>query len=446
MFELTLGGWIILLLTCIFGFYMAWTIGANDVANSMGTVFGSKTLSIKRVILIAVTFEFLGAFLLGSHVTKTLKSGIVDPTPFQDPGMFNGNGEFIFIAGMLSVLLAAALWVTLATYKSLPISTSQSIVGAVAGFGVVSIIMGDIGGGSLHIYSLAEISVGWILSPVLGGIISFLIFFFIRKIIFESKDPVKRTDRSIILFTFTVIFILVMAGLSGGLKNLRSGLEGIIPGYILYQLMDDMLHKVLLITLISLFITTIYARFFRKRVKKKKLKGIERVESMFGGLLVLTACYVAFAHGANDVANAIGPVAAIAQILVNGTISDTVSIPVWILALGGLGIVVGVSTWGYRVMETIGKKITKITPSRGFSASFGAASSVLVCSLFGIPVSTSQIIVGAVIGVGLGGGINAIDLRVIRNIIVSWVFTIPISAVTTGIIYLVFRAITIQLM
>ncbi len=440
MLGLSLGSLAVLFITIVFGFYMAWTIGANDVANSMGTVFGSRTMSLKKIILIAVIFEFLGAFLVGAHVTKTLKSGIVDPAPFQ------GQTD-LFIAGMLAVLLAASLWVTLATYKSLPISTSQSIVGSVAGFGALSIILGDIPSSSLNLQTIIKISLGWVLSPIFGGILSFFIFFSIKKTIFESKKLERRAESVNNFFIFLVIFILLLAGLSGGLKNLRTVMEGILPGTILDMVFDIFWLKVIFIMTLSLFITIIF-HLMKNRKMTEKRKGqnpLERVESMFGGLLVLTACYVAFSHGANDVANAIGPVAAIVQILTGGEISSTVTIPIWILLLGGLGIVVGVSTWGYRVMETIGKRITKITATRGFSASFGAASSVLICSLFGIPVSTSQIIVGSVIGVGLAGGISAIDLRVIRNIIVSWVFTIPISALTTGGIYLLFRAIALQL-
>jgi len=449
MFGLSTGALIVLLLTILFGFYMAWTIGANDVANSMGTVFGSKALPLKKIILIAVLFEFLGAFLVGAHVTNTLKSGIVEPEPFQDPAITSGDqGVYLFTAGMLAVLLAASLWVTLATYKRLPISTSQSIVGAVAGFGATSILLGDIPPSSLVLPTLLKISLGWVLSPVFGGVVSFFIFFSIKKFIFESDKLEKRAERANLLFIFLVVFILLLAGLSGGLKNLRTSVECLLPGTFIELVFEDFLVKVLFVALISLLSLLGYTlvKMWYGRRRKREMAPLERVESLFGGLLVLTACYVAFAHGANDVANAIGPVAAIVQILAKGEITDTVAIPAWILVLGGIGIVIGVSTWGYRVMETIGKKITKITPTRGFSASFGAASSVLFCSLLGIPVSTSQIIVGAVIGVGMAGGIAAIDLRVIRNIIVSWVFTIPVSAVTTAGVYLLFRAIALNIM
>ena len=231
MFDMTLGNLLILFLTIVFGFYMAWTIGANDVANSMGTVFGSRTLSLKRIIMIAVVFEFLGAFLVGAHVTKTLKAGIVDPAPFQDPALFPGDqGIYIFIAGMLAVLLAASLWVTLATYWKLPISTSQSIVGAVAGFGIISIFLGDIPSKALSLGTLAKISTGWILSPVFGGMVSFLIFLSIKKMVFESGDIESRANKANHLFVFLVVFILLLAGLSGGLKNLRSVVASILPG------------------------------------------------------------------------------------------------------------------------------------------------------------------------------------------------------------------------
>jgi PiT family inorganic phosphate transporter len=446
MLDLTVGALVILLITLIFGFYMAWTIGANDVANSMGTVFGSKTLSLKKIIFIAVIFEFLGAFLVGAHVTKTLKGGIVDPSYFKNAEFFQGDeGLFIFVAGMLAVLLAASLWVTLATYKSLPISTSQSIVGAVTGFGLISVIIGDIPLDAMNGGTLLKISTGWIFSPVLGGVMSFLIFLIIRKTIFDASEPEKRAHQMISIFIGMVFFIIILAGISGGLKNLRGTLEGILPLTVIDLIFTESWIRILIVLAISMAAGATGGAFVKRSKKLTDLGSIDRVEAMFGGLLILTACYVAFAHGANDVANAVGPVAAISEILFDRTISSEVSVPTWVLALGGAGIVVGVSTWGYKVMNTIGKKITKITPTRGFSASFGAASSVLLCSMLGIPVSTSQIIVGAVIGVGLAGGITAIDLRVIRNIVVSWIFTIPIAAVTTAALFLLFRAIAINL-
>jgi len=446
MLDMTIGALVILLITVIFGFYMAWTIGANDVANSMGTVFGSGTLSLKRIILIAVIFEFLGAFLVGAHVTNTLKGGIVEPSYYQNTDYFSGeSGLYIFVAGMLAVLLAASLWVTMATYRSLPISTSQSLVGAVAGFGVISIILGDIPLEAMNGTMLIKISTGWVLSPVLGGIISFLIFLLIRRSIFEAKDPEKRAHKVISFFIGTVFFILILAGISGELKNLREGMKGILPLTVLDLIFSGSWLRVFVVLFISA-LAGIFGGYYVSRSKRlRKLGTIDRVEKMFGGLLIVTACYVAFAHGANDVANAVGPVAAISQIIFEREITNEVQVATWILVLGGAGIVVGVSTWGYKVMTTIGKKITRITPTRGFSASFGAASSVLLCTLLGIPVSTSQIIVGAVIGVGMAGGITAIDLRVIRNIIVSWVFTIPIAAATTAVIFLVFRAIAINI-
>ncbi|MGA1848141.1 MAG: inorganic phosphate transporter, partial [Thermoplasmatota archaeon] len=411
MLDLTLGALVILIITIIFGFYMAWTIGANDVANSMGTVFGSGSLSLKKIILIAVVFEFLGAFLVGAHVTNTLKGGIVEPSYYQNEDFFHGDlGIYIFVAGMLAVLLAASLWVTVATYKSLPISTSQSIVGAVAGFGIISVILGDIPLEAMNGGTLIKISTGWILSPFLGGIVSFLIFLMIRKSIFESRDPEKRAHAVISIFIGLVFFIIILTGISGGLKNLRSSLESFLPLTILDLIFSESWLRVLVVGIISIFAGIIGGSYLRRSKKLRKLESIDRVEKMFGGLLIITACYVAFAHGANDVANAVGPVAAISQIIFDGEITTEVQVATWILVLGGAGIVVGVSTWGYKVMNTIGKKITRITPTRGFSASFGAASSVLLCSMLGIPVSTSQIIVGAVIGVGMAGGITAIDL------------------------------------
>ncbi|MBN1539677.1 MAG: inorganic phosphate transporter [Candidatus Thermoplasmatota archaeon] len=446
MLGLTTGGLIVLVVTLLLGFYMAWTIGANDVSNSMGTVFGSGRLSLKKIILIAAIFEFLGAFLLGAHVTSTLKGGIVDPVYFQEEHFATGvNGINIFVAGMMAVLLAASLWVTLATYKSLPISTSQSIVGAVAGFGLTAVILGDIPLKAMSGGTLLEISIGWALSPILGGVLSFLIFLFIRKAIFNADNPEDRAQTLITFFTALVFFILILTGISGGLKNLRDALEHVLPLTVVDTFFEHFWLRILVVGILSIILGYLGGIYFRRSKRYRKLKSVDRVESMFGGLLILTACYVAFAHGANDVANAVGPIAAISQVIMKNEISCDVSIPVWVLVLGGVGIVVGVSTWGYRVMHTIGKKITNITPSRGFAASFGAASSVLACSFLGIPVSTSQIIVGAVIGVGLAGGITAIDLRVIRNILISWVFTIPVAAFTTAILFLIFRGVALNL-
>ena len=439
---------IVIIITIIFGFYMAWTIGANDVANSMGTVFGSGALTLKKAILIAAIFEFMGAFLVGSHVTKTLKSGIVDPNYFSEEGVdgiiyFSGDaGLHVFLAGMLAVLLAASLWVTLATYKSLPISTSQSIVGAVTGFGLISVILGEIPLKAIQGPTLLIISIGWILSPIFGGLMAFMIFRFIRKAIFDVEDTIGRAKNLIPIFIFLVFFIIIFTGISGGLKNLRDTMEVLpISDNIMDLVLNNMLFKLGLAAAIGA-IAAIIGKIRLSRSRRKKGEGkYDMVERMFGSLLILTACYVAFAHGANDVANSIGPVAAIWSAARDGTISSTVEIPPVILVLGGAGIVVGISTWGYKVMTTIGKKITRITPTRGFAASFGGATSVLICSFLGIPVSTSQIIVGAVIGVGLAGGITAIDFRVIRNIVTSWVLTIPIAAGTAAALFLLFRGI-----
>ena len=439
---------IVIIITIIFGFYMAWTIGANDVANSMGTVFGSGALTLKKAVLIAAVFEFLGAFLVGSHVTKTLKSGIVNPNYFSKEGVdgisyFSGDaGLYVFLAGMLAVLLAASLWVTLATYKSLPISTSQSIVGAVTGFGLISVILGEIPLKAIQGPTLLVISIGWILSPVFGGLMAFMIFRFIRKAIFDVEDTIGRAKKLIPLFIFLVFFIIIFTGISGGLKNLRDTMEVLpISDNVMDLVLDNMLFKLGLAAAIGM-IAAIVGRIRLSRSSRRKGEGkYDMVERLFGSLLILTACYVAFAHGANDVANSIGPVAAIWSAARDGTISSTVEIPPVILILGGAGIVVGISTWGYKVMTTIGKKITRITPTRGFAASFGGATSVLICSFLGIPVSTSQIIVGAVIGVGLAGGITAIDFRVIRNIVTSWVLTIPIAAGTAAALFLLFRGI-----
>jgi PiT family inorganic phosphate transporter len=454
MFGISTGMLIILIITIIFGFYMAWTIGANDVANSMGTVFGSGTLSLKKIIIIAAVFEFLGAFLVGAHVTKTIKGGIVDPKFFSPDGVtlssgeiiyyYSGNtGHYVFIAGMLAVLLSAALWVTLATYKSLPISTSQSIVGAVAGFGIATVFLGEIPLRAMNGWMLLQIGAGWIISPIFGGLLAFFLFFIIRKLIFNAEEPLKRAEQLISVFIFLVFFILIFAAMSGGLKNLEDVLLANFGSYEHYidLLLNNLIARLVIASVIGVVAALVGDIIIRRSKRLKGLESYDRIEAMFGMLLILTACYVCFAHGANDVANAIGPIAAIWCIIFDESLATTVEINPIILVIGGAGIVAGVTTWGYKVMTTVGKKITRITPTRGFSASFGAATSVLLCSMLGIPVSTSQIIVGCVIGVGLAGGLTALDLRVVRNIIVSWVITIPVAAITTIVIYLIFRGI-----
>jgi PiT family inorganic phosphate transporter len=406
--------------TVAIAFYLAWSIGANDLANSMGTSVGSKALTIRRAVIIAGIFEFLGAALVGVHVTRTLRYGIVDP----HAAVFVAD-PYIYLYGMIAALLAAAIWVTISTYYSLPISTTQSIVGALIGFGVVAAGVSSISWGMM-----IEIGESWILSPLIGAALAFFIFFIIKKVIFDSEKPLESTKKVVPFFSFTLMVVILFSIF----KSIEHTDLPPVPVFI-----------ALFITLVVGIVAAVISYIFVNRYKPKEIKTeyeqYKSIEHIFIYLQLVTACYVAFAHGANDVANAIGPLVAILDILEFNAIVPGAGVPVWIILLGAIAIVIGLSTWGYKVIHTIGQKITEITPTRGFAAEFSTALVVLVCSRLGLPVSTSQVIVGAVIGVGFAKGIVAVDLKVIRTILASWILTVPISAVTTAGIFICIRAI-----
>ncbi|UCF30542.1 MAG: inorganic phosphate transporter [bacterium] len=400
--------------------YMAWNIGANDVANAMGTSVGSHAINLRQAVLLAAVFEFAGAFLVGGHVTNTVRKGIVSPDVFAD------NPE-VFILGMMAALLASGIWLNLSTFLGLPVSTTHSIVGSIVGFGLL------VGGlTAIKWGKLGSIVLSWFVSPLCGGLVGFLTFLLVKRTVLAAWNPVRAANRVVPILLFPVISVLVLSMIYKGLKNIN---------------LDVPFKQALLIAIgcglaAYLVMRLFLARKFSDRPSRRK-DAFDQVEGIFAYLQVGTACYVAFAHGANDVANAIGPFAAIVSVFQSGSVEMKVGVPVWILALGGLGIVVGLATWGYRVIETIGKKITIITPSRGFSAEFATATTVLVCSKLGLPVSTSHTLVGSVIGVGMARGLAALNLRVIRNIVNSWLITVPATALFTVLVFTVLRLIVL---
>ena len=401
----------------IIGFYSAWSIGANDVANSMATVVSSRALTLRRAIIIAGIFEFLGAFLVGSHVTDTVRKGIIDP-------LFFASQPELLAYGMFSALLAAAIFQHTATFFGLPVSTTHAIVGSLFGFGLIGA-----GVGSVNWSKIGIISSGWVISPLLGAIVAFILFNIIRKLIF-SRDQTYQSAVKVAPFLVLVQFTTIsLSIIYKGLKNLH---------------LDFPFSQALSISLLfgglGAYITWMVIK--GDRALKNQKEQYEKVQKIFAHLQIYTASYIAFAHGANDVANAIGPVAAIFSIFKTNTIIMKVNIPIWILLLGGIGIVAGLSTYGYKVIETIGRKITEITPTRGFTAEFSTATTVLIFSKLGIPVSTTHTMVGSVIGVGFARGIATLNLRVILNIITSWFITIPTAAILTVIIYKVILFIT----
>jgi inorganic phosphate transporter, PiT family len=423
-----MGAEVILYLAIAFGFYMAWSIGANDAANAMGTSVGSKAITFKEAVIIAVVFEFAGAFIAGSSVTDTMRRGIVDPMLFNDPAVVGtSEGATIFMLGMLAALVSAAIWIHIAAVLGWPVSTTHSIVGAITGFGLVSV-------GASHIQwgTLLKIVSSWAVSPLTGGIIAFLIFTIIRKWIFNAPDPIRAVKRWSPVLIFPVFFVLALVIFYKGLPGIDLDSYGIGTAQIMaisggFSLVGAALSGLLV-----------------RRIKDSSEEDdhhahVSKVEGVFRYLQIATACFVAFAHGSNDVANAIGPLAAIVATFETGQIAAQVGVPTWVLLLGGVGIAVGLATYGYKVIETIGTKITDITPSRGFAAEFGAASTILAGSQLGMPISTTHTIVGAVIGVGFARGMNSLNLKVVWSILKSWVLTIPAAAGLTIGFYMLFK-------
>lgn len=396
----------------IAGFYMAWNIGANDVANAMGTSVGSGALTLKQAVIVAAIFEFAGAFLVGSHVTDTIRKGMVDPAIFS-------NNPDLLMLGMLSALLAAAVWLQVATHLGLPVSTTHSIVGAVVGFALVAAGTAGINWGKVM-----QIVASWVISPVMGGLISCTVFIFVRNRILDSHHPIEAVKKYAPILIFMLFSILTLSMVYKGLKNLKLDLD-----------LNESIWVALIVGLIAFTVGKYYLKSVGNSAQAGLTKELSVVEGVFRHLQIITACYMAFAHGANDVANAIGPVAAIFSITTTHVVLMQVEVPVWILLLGGVGIIIGLATWGYKVIETVGKKITEMTPSRGFCAEFGAATTVLVCSKMGLPISTTHTLVGSVIGVGMARGLASLDLRVVRNIVYSWFITLPVAGILSIIFY-----------
>ena len=412
---------VILWLAIVFAGYMAWNIGANDVANAMGTSVGSGAISYRQAIFLAGIFEFAGAVLVGAHVTETIRKGIIDPS-----APIFSNQPVLFALGMASALLAAASWLNLATYFGLPVSTTHSIVGAVFGFGIVSAFS------YIHWSKLTSIVLAWIISPVTGGIIAFVAFRIIQKLIFSADSPAQNTLKYGPYFTFLVGMIIGLAVIYKGLKNL----------HLHWSLGRALEVSTLAGVVITIFYTLLLHRWRRQKEFSSFEAELDYVEGSFRYLQVATACYVAFAHGANDVANAVGPLAGVyACWKGEETYAVKAVVPIWMLLLGGVGIVLGLATWGRRVIETIGRKITHITPTRGFCAEFGAATTILLCSRLGLPVSTTQVLVGSVIGVGLARGVDTLEIRTISKVISNWLLEIPLTAFLTIVFYLVLKAI-----
>jgi PiT family inorganic phosphate transporter len=399
-------GPMLVIIAGVVGFFMAWGIGANDVANAMGTSVGSKALTIKQAILIAMVFEFAGAYLAGGEVTSTIRKGIIDAAYFVD-------SPELLVFGMISALFAAATWLLIASVLGWPVSTTHSIVGAIVGFAAVGVSPDAVEWGKV-----LGIVGSWIITPLISGIIAFIIFNSAQKLIFDTDQPLVQAKRWVPLYMFLAGFVLALVTIKKGLKHLGLNI-GSTEGFV-YAI----IAAVLVAVIGKIFINRL--QFDETAEKKTHYANVEKV---FAVLMIVTACAMAFAHGSNDVANAIGPLAAVVSIVGNdGEIAAKSAIAWWILPLGGFGIVAGLALFGHKVIATIGNGITHLTPSRGFAAELAAACTVVIASGTGLPISTTQTLVGAVLGVGMARGIAAINLTVVRNIVVSWVITLPVGA------------------
>ncbi len=408
---------IVITVIIVLGLYMAWNIGANDVANAMGTSVGSKAITFKKAILIAAIFELVGAIFVGGSVTETIAKDIVSPE-------LTANID-VFVLGMISALFGASVWLNVATRLGLPVSTTHSIVGAVMGFGAITS-----GIGSINWNKVIQIVLSWIVSPLAGALISFLLFAFLLRRVIATKNSVEEIKKVAPYLVFLVAFTLTLSMVYKGLANLHLDLP--IGMALLWALVIGLCAAALAKRWVDKIRCSANASFAHK---------MRHTERVFAVLQIITACYVAFAHGSNDVANAVGPVAAVVEAVKSGHLNDTVIVQPWILVMGGVGIVIGLATFGKYVIKTIGENIMHLQPSRGFAAEFGCASTVLICSKLGLPVSTTHTIVGAIVGVGLARGIGAINMKSVKSIVTSWLWTIPFSAALTILVYIIARVL-----
>jgi len=410
---------IYIVLAVAFGLFMAWGVGANDVANAMGTSVGSGALTARQAIIIAAIFEFTGAYLAGGAVTETIRSGMIDAN------LLAGQPELL-VYGMLASLLAAAIWLMVASHFGWPVSTTHSIVGAIVGFAAVGLGMEAVKWGKV-----GSIAMSWIISPALAGVIAYWLFMSVQKFILDTDNPLKNAKRYVPVYIFLVGFIVALVTLTKGLKHV--GLHISTGQSYLYAVITGAVTMLIGIYAISRL------RFDPKADRDFHFANVEKV---FGVLMIVTACAMAFAHGSNDVANAVGPLAAIISVIQSGgEVASKAAMPAWVLLLGGIGIVFGLATFGYKVMATVGRGITELTPSRGFAATLAAAGTVVLASGTGLPISTTHTLVGGVLGVGLARGIAALNLEVVRAIFLSWIVTLPAGAILAIMFFFLLKGI-----
>ena len=440
---------LVLLVSILVCAYLAWNIGANDVANAMGTSVGSRALTLKQAVIIAAIFEFIGAFFAGDAVTDTVRKGIL-VVDFDNQALVDAISNDLMY-GFIAAMMAAAVWLTIATRYGLPVSTTHSIIGGIVGVGLVMEVQHET---SLIDWAVVEkVAMSWVASPLMGALFAFFTFWIIRETILDTSDPEARARWMAPILSIPTFFVLGLALQFKALKGFfakaqENGWIGNKYDWLPVKedgswnpMMDNAwfpINSLILAGIVSIIAAMALAYILRNYDFKGEKEGFHGVERIFVWLQVIAAAYVAFAHGANDRSNAIGPMAAVYQVLSNdGQLGAVADVPTWLVLLGSVGIAVGVVTWGWRVMETIGSKITDITPTRGFAATFGAATTVLIFSMpfLAVPVSTTHTLVGAVVGVGLAGGAKAVDFRVFGKIIASWIASLPAAGFGSIVIY-----------
>jgi solute carrier family 20 (sodium-dependent phosphate transporter) len=452
----------------IISFYTAWGIGANDCANSFATSVGAKVITLKQALIIAAIFEFLGAFLMGSHVTDTVRKNIVDQSLFEDE-------PEILMFGMFCSCFATGIWLMIATHFKYPVSTTHSIIGSICGFALASKGIFSING-----MKILEIVISWFLSPLLSGFFAISLFSSVRFIALKRKNPSTKLLRLFPFLTFLTMtinsFFIIYKGTPAlGLKD-TPFITGIIISssvgggcMILVQIFAVPYLKKKLINynftkdIENIELQEIYTGelklydtsfdrtenikiieenldILKTEEEKQRIITLhqnaehydKKAEYLCSNLQIVTACFSAFAHGANDVANAIAPFAAIITIYNTGDVHNKSEVPIWILAIGGSGIVLGLGTWGYKIIQRMGTELTKVTPTRGFSMELSMSFAVVLASRIGMPVSTTHCQVGAIVGCGLVDGKKNINWKCFSKIIFSWCITLPVTGLISA--------------
>lgn len=410
---------LILIFAALCGFFMAWGVGANDVANAMGTSVGAKALTVKQAVMIAIVFEFAGAYLAGGEVTDTIRKGIIAPEVFVEIPHY-------LVYTMLASLLAAGIWLLVASAAGWPVSTTHSIVGAIVGCVAVGI-----GTEAVNWGKMGSIVMSWVTSPLLAGVISFVLIKSVQRLILDTDNPFERAKRYVPAYMFLTGFVIALVTVTKGLKHVG----------IKFSTLENIGISFAAGIVVAIIGSVLLARIKEDPEADRSFR-FTSVERIFAVLMIFTACAMAFAHGSNDVANAVGPLAAIYGVMTHaGAVASKSEMPHWILLVGGIGIVTGLAFLGARVMATVGKKITELTPSRGFAAELGAASTVVMASGIGMPISTTHTLVGAVLGVGMARGIGSLNLRVIGTIFTSWIVTLPAGALMAILFFYIFKAV-----